>query len=122
MATGRGAFGWLNGIVTLVFLIGAGLQYNDPDPLRWILIYGLAAVACLAHRRTTWDRVAAIAVGLTALFWTATLFSGLSGFVFGDLFRSMKAETPTIELGRELLGLWIIAGWMAVLIFRRRVP
>jgi hypothetical protein len=39
---------------------------------------------------------------------------------FADLFKTMKAETPTIEESRETLGLLIVALWMAILAFRHR--
>ena len=34
-------------MMAVLFLIAAALQYNDPDPLRWMAIYGLAVLACL---------------------------------------------------------------------------
>ncbi len=33
-----------NGLMAALFLIAAALQYNDPDPLRWLAVYGLAAL------------------------------------------------------------------------------
>jgi hypothetical protein len=34
-------------IFLLMFVLSVVVQVNDPDPLRWMAIYGAAAVACL---------------------------------------------------------------------------
>jgi hypothetical protein len=101
-----------------LFFCSAALQYNDPDPLRWALVYGGAGVACLAWRG--WQRgwLLAGAVALVALTWTAAFLPGLGRLSFGHLFESMKAETPEIEEARELLGLLIVAVWTGVLAVR----
>jgi hypothetical protein len=118
------AFGWINAVVGVLFVACALLQYNDPDPLRWIAIYGLAAAACATHGRIGLDWLLAAAAALAALVWAALLLPSVSGFRPSDLFRTMKAETPAIELSREVLGLLIVAGWMIVLIAvsRRKRP
>ena len=48
-----------NWIAALVFATCAVLQYNDPDPLRWILIYGAAAATSLVYwrLRPRWLRI-----------------------------------------------------------------
>jgi len=28
----------------IIFIIFAGLQYNDPDPIKWIIVYGSCAL------------------------------------------------------------------------------
>ena len=42
----RKVFAIANGIMAAMFLLSAVLQYNDPDPLRWIALYAAAALAC----------------------------------------------------------------------------
>ena len=111
-------FGAVNAGFGVLFLISAAIQFNDPDPWRWVLIWGAAAVACLLRGRVGWDWILAGAVCAAALLWAAILApSALPGIELGDLAKKMKAETPQIELGRELLGLLIVAAWMAVLVF-----
>ena len=34
-------------VFALLFAAAAIVQYNDPDPLIWILFYGVAAISCL---------------------------------------------------------------------------
>ena len=64
-----------------------------------------------AAERFRWGRALAAIVALVALGWATTRLGVLSDLVLSDLVRSMQAETPSIELGRELLGLLIVGGW-----------
>jgi hypothetical protein len=105
-----------NILLMLLYVSMAVIQYNDPDPIRWALLYVAAAAACLVYRMTWPAWTAAAAVGLVALVWAAVLApTALQDFTFRDLVRTMKAETPSIEYSRELLGLLIVVVWMAVL-------
>lgn len=113
----------VNGFMVVIFLVAAVIQYNDPDPVRWILIYGAAAVAALlqVRREGEWARRIPLVVGLAALIWALFLVPEVLGQVaFQDLFQSMDPNHPEIEEGRELGGLLIIALWMGVLVFRSR--
>jgi len=112
---GSRVFGIVNGIVAAMFFVSAALQFNDPDPIFWIAIYVAAGAACLATGRVAQSWALAGLVGLAALAWAVTLLPVLREMVFSDLFQAMKAETPVIEESRELLGLLLIAAWMAVL-------
>jgi len=111
------AFVAINAGMGVLFLISAVLQYNDPDPLRWIVLWAAAAAACFIQRRFRQAWLVAGAVCVVALLWAALLApTALPGLELADLAGEMKAETPQIELGREILGLLIIAVWMAVLV------
>jgi hypothetical protein len=115
------AFKVANVAMLVLFLVAAGLQYNDPDPMVWIGMYGLAAVASglYAAQRLAWSFAAS--VGVAALVWAATFAPRVLGTASpGDLVRSMKAETPQVEESREALGLLIVAAWMAALAVRAR--
>ena len=109
------AFGVANRIMAMLFLISAIIQFNDPDPVRWAVIYGAAGFACLAAGRFRYSWPLPTGVGLVALVWAAGLSPILSSVRLSDLARSMHAETPSIELGREFLGLLIVLGWMVFL-------
>lgn len=106
----------LTGLMGILFVFAAAVQYNDPDPIRWMAIYGLAALACglaLAGRLPRW---APVVVGLAALVWAATLAPRVVGRVsLGDLFESYAMKSEPVEEAREMGGLLIVAGWMAVL-------
>ncbi len=111
------AFRTSNRVMAVLFLISAVLQFNDPDPLRWAAIYGAAGFACLAAGRFRYSWPLPTAIGLLALVWAAWLSPILLQVRPRDLARSMHAETPSIELGREFLGLVIVLVWMACLVF-----
>jgi hypothetical protein len=104
-----------------LFLVSAALQWNDPDPLRWAVLYALAGVASLVPLRGRGGWLLPAVVGLAALVWAGLLAPEVVPVMeLLDLFGSMKAETPTIESSRELLGLLLVAGWMAVLVVAAR--
>lgn len=106
--------------MALLFLTAALLQWNDPDPAWWFLIYVAAVVACVGAGRWKGAIWLASFVCGASLVWAAILVPRvLPRFEFSHLFESMKAETPAIELSREILGLLIISAWMGVLIAYR---
>ena len=106
----------INIVVAVLFLVSALLQINDPDPLGWIVLYVAAGIACLAARRERGARVLPALVGAAALVWSMTLApSALADLRPLELVRPMDEKTPAIELGREFLGLLIVASWMLVL-------
>ena len=105
----------------LLFIFGAIVQVNDPDPARWIAVYALAATVCLLAllRRTHWSFPAIL--GAVALGWAATLAPRVVGRVpFGEMFGAFEMQSIGIEESREMYGLLIIAAWMAVLALRAR--
>ena len=105
----------------LLFAFGAAVQFNDPDPARWIAVYALAAAACLLSllHRLHWAFPALL--GLMTLAWSATLAPRVLGRVpFGDMFGAFEMKNVGIEESREMYGLLIIAAWMAVLTLRAR--
>jgi len=107
----------------VLFLVSALLQLNDPDPLAWAAVYGSAAAACAyaMRRRPRWWLFAGIAA--IALVWALSNASEVlsADAQLSQIAESMSAATPEIEQMRELLGLFIIAGWMGVLVARARL-
>ena len=105
----------LNGLMTAAFLFSVAVQYNDPDPVRWMAIYGAATVVCVLAimGRGRWMLPAAI--GLIALIWALTLAPQVIGKVrFGELFEAFEMKDERVEVAREMGGLLIVAFWMAV--------
>ena len=107
----------LNIFFCIIFLIFAGLQYNDPDPYLWIPIYLYAAVLCALAANSKFYPVAywvgIIAYGLYALYE----FFGKDGVLewiqkhhAENIAQTMKAEAPWIEETREFFGLVILIG------------
>jgi hypothetical protein len=107
--------------MSVLFFISVLLQYNDPDPIQWMLIYGAAAVLSFLFPRKKIHWGYYVAVIVAALAWTSIIAPDMWGKVaFGQMFESMKASQPQIEEARETGGLLIVTFWMAVLAFASR--
>jgi hypothetical protein len=105
----------------LLFTLGAAVQVNDPDPVRWIAVYALAAAACLLSLLRRMRSTLPAILCAIALAWAATLAPRVVGRVpFRDMFGAFEMRTVGIEESREMYGLLIIAAWMAVLALRAR--
>jgi hypothetical protein len=98
------------------------LQYNDPDPARWMAIYGAGALisAALPGRRAA--ALPGLIVGLAALAWAAYLIHRTWGVIaLSDLTGKMSEKGGAVEEGREAGGLAIEAVWLlAGSAYRRR--
>jgi hypothetical protein len=89
---------------TLLFVVFAIFQINDPDAMVWMLIYGAAALLSLLvflgkdSRPVLWIALIAFLAGAFQL-WPDT-FEGI-------LLKEDGSFTPAIEEARESLGLLI---------------
>ncbi len=107
----------LQWLMTALFVFSAVIQYNDPDPLRWMAIYGAAAVASAwaALRPAGYPWWYASLVGVIALAWSTRLLPRVWGKVrIAQLFASWEMKDANVEVAREAGGLLIVAGWMAL--------
>jgi hypothetical protein len=106
----------LNGVMSVLFLVAVAVQHNDPDPIRWMAIYGLAGLACALALAGRLPRVVPVLVGVAALAWAATIAPGVVGRVsVGELFESYAMKSAPVEEAREMGGLLIVTAWMGVL-------
>src|SRR5262245_110784 len=102
------------------FVVAAGLQYNDPDPIQWAAIYLAAAVVSglAAARRVAWPWPAL--VGVAALAWAASFGPRvIASGMLRDVARAMGPGSGAEE-AREFLGLAIVVVWMVVVLATRR--
>ena len=108
-----------NWILIPAFFLSVAVQYNDPDPLRWIAIYGVAAVvsSLWLAGRLNWLFAACIAV--IAFVWAMTIVPDLIGkdIPMNEVFGHMRMANEAVEEAREMGGLLIVASWMTVLSF-----
>lgn len=112
------AFRILNGVMALLFAVAVAVQYNDPDPARWMALYGAAFVVTLmaaVHGRALFG--AAAAVGAVALVWGAywAVTSGAPLVLYEHMFDAWEMKNSAIEEAREASGLLIVAVWMTVI-------
>lgn len=106
----------LNAFLAVLFFLCAGLQYNDPDPLTWMLVYSIVATLCALAAFDGYFKWITIGVMVALAIWMFALLPGLIGWI-GDgmpsIVGSMKAETPYIEETREFGGLLMAIAAMA---------
>lgn len=108
--------------MTALYLVSVGLQYNDPDPIRWMLIYGAAAVCSTFLPLRRWAIPASFLVAAAALIWAVVLTPEIWGRVgFTDLWLKMSEKGGAVEVEREIGGLVIVVGWLVIgALLRRR--
>ena len=105
----------LNFLFAGLFLISAGLQYNDPDPIRWAALYGGAAIATVLALHTKRGWLLAGMVGLVAAVWGGILWAEVIGHVVpSDLWLKMSEKGGAVEVFREAGGLTIVCAWLSV--------
>lgn len=101
------------------FVMSVIVQYNDPDPMMWVLMYGAAALACFLMIKDVLQWWIYALVGTVALIWAGFLSRYVIGQVaFFDMFEAYEMKSLAVEQAREMGGLLIIALWMAVLAIR----
>ncbi len=105
----------LNVIFIMLFLLSAGLQYNDPDPYLWIAIYMYGAFICYHALRQKCIPSLYIIGWIVYGTYAAYLFFSADGVLSWwqqhkaeNIAQSMKATKPWIEATREFFGLLIL--------------
>lgn len=114
---------YLSIFFALMFMAFAALQVNDPDPVLWILIYGVMAVISVMGIFDFYNRKLLVGLGVMFIIYMIILFPGVAEWFHQDdksvLFDDvMKMEHPYIEESREFLGLLICMFVLAIYIFR----
>ena len=116
---------FLDLLMALLFAFAAALQFNDPDPIRWIAIYAAAcALSLVMFFKRRVPPVMLIAVLAIAVVWAAAIaFGGPAASEYEHMFDAWEMKSPSVEEAREASGLLIVAVWMIVLMVRtRRAP
>ena len=113
----------VNLLLAVMFLAFAFVQVNDPDPILWILIYGVMAVVCILAAFSYASRIAMIILLVGFLGYAILLLPGLREWLAQDdrsvLFDDIaKMQHPYIEESREFLGLLICIIVLAMHIVR----
>lgn len=102
-----------NWILTALFAAFAFVQLNDPDPLKWIILYGgVAAISAMAALGK-YNRYLLFAAMSVCLIWLLTLIPDIADWIrrgMPSIVGSMKAETPYVELAREFFGVVVCGG------------
>jgi hypothetical protein len=107
---------FFNIFFSVVFILFAVVQYNDPDPYLWVPIYLYPAILCfLKFIQTPIPRIAYwagfLVFGVYAIykmFDTNGIIDWVQFHNASNIASTMKAEKPWIEESREFFGLVII--------------
>ena len=100
-------------LFTVLFTVSAVLQYNDPDSLHWIIIYGVAALVSLMFALNKIGYLIPMILGVLAFVNFVYLYpTDFQGFDLND------GDIETVELGREAFGSLIISIILLVFAFR----
>ena len=116
------AFAIASAVFALFYTFSVIVQYNDPDPVGWMLIYGAAAViSAWAAAASVRPAIPAV-VAAVALIWGLTLVPSVARQLPSllDLTRSIKMMAPGVEETREAGGLLFVASWMIAIAWRNR--
>lgn len=98
-------------ILVVLFALFSIVQYNDPDPLLWILIYGsvpiVAGLKLYLKQLNLRPLITTLMVilGAYALFYIPGFMEYLQRPEKHELFGSMIYNKPWVEETREFLGL-----------------
>jgi len=112
----RFLFNILGVVFAVLFLTSAVLQYNDPDPLIWILIYGVAATLSILY----------VVRKVNVKILLGVVFTAFLGFLYmyPDKFEGFeigKGDIKNVEEAREAFGLLIIAIVFGILALGSRI-
>ncbi|MGZ5135097.1 MAG: transmembrane 220 family protein [Flavitalea sp.] len=104
-----------------LFVLFAGLQYNDPDPFIWIPIYLFVAILCWqAFRKKFYPKLYLVGVVVYAIYAVYLFFEpdGMLDWMnehqAENIANEMQAKKPWIEATREFFGLMILIAVMLV--------
>lgn len=108
-------------ILALMFFLFAAVQYNDPDPLLWILIYGTMAITCIVAAIRKVDVRWLYGLMVVLALYGLNFLGGVSIWLKQDdksaLFDEIqKMEHVYIEESREFLGLMICLAVLLIIV------
>jgi len=105
---------FLNLFMSIFFMVATGLQYNDPDPMVWMFLYGFSSIICITivinpyvQERRLWRML----VTVHLLYTVGLLVYAI--LAYGHLVVK-NLNILHDEEGRELCGLSLVAIWLSI--------
>lgn len=96
-------------VISGIFLMFAIVQWNDPDPLIWMIFYGtMSLIYILLARGKKIAFYLSVLMLITCLLNMGLILPEIIKWIkdgMPSIVQSMKATIPTIEYTREFLGL-----------------
>jgi len=113
-------FSIFNAMFLVAFVLSAMVQYNDPDPLAWIVIYLCAAAMCVLLIRKQYFTWLPPMLLLASLSWVLVLLPSIVGQVsVAEVVESITMKTREVEEAREVGGLLLVSLWASIVMIRR---
>jgi Transmembrane family 220, helix len=115
-------FRGLNWLMCALFLLAVLVQWNDPDPARWVGMYSAAFLVCLtASAGWRMPSLAPLLVLAIAVVWGLSIVgTGPAVSAYAHIFDAWQMSSTPVEEAREGAGLLIVAMWMLVVAVTRR--
>ena len=115
----------VNFFLAVMFLFFAFLQVDDPDPVVWILIYGIMAVIAVMAMFNVYIRNLLLVVLVVFVAYSLMFVGGVGEWLSQEnksaLFDDVaKMQHLYIEEAREFLGLWICITVLIIYYIRSR--
>lgn len=93
-----------------VFLLFAGWQYNDPDPILWGITYLIPAYVAWRAFQGHFNREMLVVLLIWSSGWAISSWSQMTAYEgFFTAHAGLAMKTPNQELAREASGLGICA-------------
>ncbi len=107
----------LNYAFAVVFFVMAGLQFNDPDPVYWVAVYGGTGLVALSKALGRYSEFwAAIVIG-AVVAGMINAFPGVLNFFehgeFEEIWGPMMASKTYVESTLEFVGLLVALAVLA---------
>lgn len=110
--------------LALLFAAAAVVQFNDPDPLLWMLFYGCAALVAGTAAFGRYSLPFTLLVTAAAAVGLLLSAPGFLGYLTtpdaGPLTQQMDAARPYVEQAREFLGMAVALAVLVFYAFRAR--
>jgi general stress protein CsbA len=109
-------------LFALIFLLFAGWQYNDPDPVLWIPVYLVPVYVCVQAFKGKYNTE--LLVVLTIMSFVAGLNTWFQMTAWEGFFsegEGISMKTMNQELAREACGLWICTGTYVVFLLKSKL-
>jgi hypothetical protein len=96
-------------VISGLFLLFAVVQWNDPDPLIWMIFYGaMSLIYILLALGKKFAFYLSVLMLIVSLLYMGLILPEIIKWIkdgMPSIVQSMKATIPTIEYTREFLGL-----------------
>ena len=110
---------WVIILFCFIEIVGAALQWNDPDGMFWLVVYLIPFVLNLVYlrkRHLRWINIVVLIVYLVYFFMFIPDLIHWARLGFPSITGAMEIDDPYIELVREAGGLLILIVNLVLLI------